>query len=320
MLGVMLRGASPGAAGSFRTREALDDCVYMLMSNGNRPYGKHFDDLQIWENSHRRRKPFTHIWPMRIPGHVLPRLRTLGLYGLDWTATRPHYLFFHFLSYYTSITVLSVGLCRFRSMAELRRICNALPSLEQLSLSDITVQHPLMPDLTSRHIPWSRNKLKTIELTIVASIFEPVAHLHEHCQSLLDMCITYSYVTMLTLDLRYFSSFSHLHQFLCHFPHLSRLSLHEAFGSHVEPASVADIALYTAHASNPSLSFFQLYHVPGSWASQILLPRVVHVRILGHALRRFFVSQELHSRRSSAILLMEAQSAISYRDLQQTHH
>ncbi|KAH9919911.1 uncharacterized protein B0H18DRAFT_619722 [Fomitopsis serialis] len=49
-----------------QTREALDDCAYMLMLKNNRSYGKNFRSLLIRDDP---RKPLAHIWPMRIPGN-----------------------------------------------------------------------------------------------------------------------------------------------------------------------------------------------------------------------------------------------------------
>ncbi|KAH9918003.1 uncharacterized protein B0H18DRAFT_684206 [Fomitopsis serialis] len=259
-----------------QTREALDDCAYMLMLKNNRSYGKTFLGLEIQDDP---QKPLAHIWPMRIPGYFLPRLEHLTLVNFDWTATRPHDLFFHFLSYYTSIKTLEITRCQFHSIAELRRISTTLPNLETLSLAEITLQHQLVPGLVSRYLPiLSRNKLKEIIIgTIGHATHELTGARDTHIPSvyrqfLWDTCVTYSYVTELQLDLRYYSSLSSLHRFLHHFPHLSHLLLHDAeIGSHVEPASAADLALYTAHAPNPSLSNLRFEDVPASLALQILL-------------------------------------------------
>ncbi|KAH9918014.1 uncharacterized protein B0H18DRAFT_684616 [Fomitopsis serialis] len=249
------------------TREVLDDCVHMFLSNGNRPYGKTFTSLKIVEDPQR---PFIRVFPMCIPGYILPRLTSLGIEDFDCAVARPHDRFFHSLSYYTGITRLGITQCCFRSMAELRRISNALPSLEHLSLWDVTLQHPLVPDPVTRYVPSYRNKLKRIGLGTYHPTSESAAHLYEHGRLLLDVCATYPYVTELELDLRCYSSFSHLHRVLSHFSHLSNLSLRNAFGPHVEPASMADMTLYTAHAPNPSLSTFGLVYVPQLWASQLL--------------------------------------------------
>jgi len=247
------------------TRENLDDCAHMLLSDGNRPYGKRFESLQIVED---RRKPFSHIWPMRISGYALPRLKTLELHGFDCAATSPHDLCFHFLSYYTSIKHLNLWRCRFRSMAELRRISNALPSLEHLSLRGITLQHPPAPDSVVRYVPSLRNKLKRIHLGPWHSILVLDARFYR--PFLLGVCATYSTVTELSLNLRCYSSFSHLHRFLRHFSRLSKLHLMENFSPYVEPASTADMALYTAQAPIPSLLSFFMLDVYVPLASQLL--------------------------------------------------
>ncbi|KAH9918002.1 uncharacterized protein B0H18DRAFT_1032707 [Fomitopsis serialis] len=234
----------------------------MLMSESIRSYGKRFIYLNIWEDP---QKPFTHIWPMLIPASLLS-LVEVGLRNCDWVVTRPHVLFFDFLSAYTSVTSLNIRQCRFRSIAELHRISKALPSLEDLFLMDVTLQHPLVPVSASRYGPSSRNKLKKVALRTDCSTSE----LGAHHQFLLIVCAMYSYVTELSLDLGSYSSFSHLHQFLCRFPHLSNLSLQNPFRSHVEPASAADVALYTAHAPNSSLSEFELLFVHASWQLQLL--------------------------------------------------
>ncbi|KAH9918010.1 uncharacterized protein B0H18DRAFT_1032839 [Fomitopsis serialis] len=277
-----------------QTREDLDDCAYMLMLKNNRSYGKIFHTLQIQDDP---RKPLAHIWPMRIPGYFVPRLEELSLINFNWTATRPHDLFFHFLSYYTSIKTLIIERCQFRSIAELRRISTALPSLENLSLAGIALQHQLVPGLVSHYVPnFSRNKLKRMNIGSAYRIISHGApargnHIPSvYHQFLWDVCVTYySYVTELELDLRYCSSLSSLHRFLHHFPHLSHLLLHDAeLGSDVEPASAADLALYTAHEPNPSLSDLRLEHMPASLALQFLLVLSSQTCSRLEALRVFF--------------------------------
>ncbi|KAH9919917.1 uncharacterized protein B0H18DRAFT_1026144 [Fomitopsis serialis] len=286
----------------------------MLMSKNNRSYGKNFVGLEIQDDP---RKPHAHIWPMRIPGYFLPKLMYLELINFDWTATRPHDLFFHFLSYYTSIKTLAIGRCQFRSIAELRRISTALPSLETLSLAEITLQHQLVPGLVSRYVPnLSRNKLKKMVIGSLHDVYNwhldsvaPAIDTHipsVYHQFLWDVCVTYSYVTELELDLRYYSSLSSLHRFLHHFPHLSRLLLHDSeHGSHVEPASAADLALYTAHALNPSLSDLRFKYVPVSLARQILLVLSPQACSRLEALRVFFLCWhcQLHDRQRAEFVL-----------------
>ncbi|KAH9919915.1 uncharacterized protein B0H18DRAFT_619909 [Fomitopsis serialis] len=253
------------------TREILDDYAHMLWSHGNRPYGKTFDSLLITEDP---RRPFIRVFPIRIPGYVLPQVTTLWIQGFDCAVTRPHDRFFRSLSCYTSITRLNIVGCRFRSMAELRRISNALPMLEDLSLRYITLQHPLrlVPNLVSRYGP-SRNKLK-FELrlhrwTDYSASTELGAHIHELHPFLLDVCATYPYATSLWLDLRCWSSFSHLHQLISRFSRLSMLSL-SAFGLGIGYAA-ANSALYTVHGLNPSKLDLDLTGVLEPWASQALL-------------------------------------------------
>ncbi|KAH9919921.1 uncharacterized protein B0H18DRAFT_1026197 [Fomitopsis serialis] len=284
----------------------------MLTLRNNRSYGKKFDILQIQDDP---QKPHAHIWPMRIPGYFVPRLEQLRLNNFDWTATRPHDLFFRFLSYYTSIKTLAIGRCQFRSIAELRRISTALPSLENLFLAEITLQHQLVPGSVSRYVPnLSRNKLKKMIIGSVSLAishgFAPARDAHipsVYHQFLWDVCVTYSYVTELQLDLCYYSSLSSLHRFLHHFPHLSRLLLqllHDSeLGSHVEPASAADLALYTAHALNPPLSVLRFKHVPSSLALQILLVLSPQACSRLEALRFSFQCFQPHDRQCAEFVL-----------------
>ncbi|KAH9920410.1 uncharacterized protein B0H18DRAFT_598155 [Fomitopsis serialis] len=252
------------------SREALDDFAHTLISKGNRSYGKNFDNLHIWEDP---RRPIAHIWPMRIPGYLLPRAKVLELCNFDWAATRPHDLFFRFLSYYTSITTLEIKQSRFRDATQLRRIFNALPSLETLVLHGVTLQHPLTPGSAPSFVSSRRNKLTTLRFWNEADVpAEWDAHKQAHSRSLLDVCSAYSSVVDLALDLRYYSSLSHLHQYLRHFPKLACSRLQDAISPYaIEPAMAADmVPAYSVDAPALSLSTFELSDVPMPWASQLL--------------------------------------------------
>jgi len=129
-----------------------------------------------------------------------------------------------------------------------------------------------MPGSVHSFVSSRRNKLTELRFWHEADVpAEWDAHKQEHGRSLLDVCAAYSSVVDLALDLRYYSSLSHLHQYLCHFPKLSCLRLQGAISPYVEPATTADIApAYSVGVPTLSLSTFELSDVRMPWASQLL--------------------------------------------------
>ncbi|KAH9831797.1 uncharacterized protein C8Q71DRAFT_861473 [Rhodofomes roseus] len=90
---------------TWQTREALQDHAHTLTSLRNAPYRKRFQQLLIYDNAS---KPFAHVWPMFIPGWILPKVRVVTLGDLDWSTRTPHDSFFVYLSSYTRILTLSL--------------------------------------------------------------------------------------------------------------------------------------------------------------------------------------------------------------------
>ncbi|KAH9831817.1 uncharacterized protein C8Q71DRAFT_286199 [Rhodofomes roseus] len=147
----------------WRTRYDLQDYAHTLISHHNAPYRKRFQQLWIYDHAS---KPFAHVWPMFIPGSMLPELWSVHLVSLDWSTKIPHDSFFIHLSSYTSVLHLQIYRCRFRSLPDLRRVINALPSLTWLYFRNVTLQHPLRPGSVPDHIALRArsHKLEHIDL------------------------------------------------------------------------------------------------------------------------------------------------------------
>lgn len=254
-------------------REVLHAYARIFLSKRNRPFGSVIRQLKLSDDPH---KPFAHVWPMLIPGSVLPRVESLHLIGVDWAAMRPNGMFFdRYLGYYTGIKQLHINRCRFRSAAELRRLIKALPNLEFVQVLSITVKHaPVPPSLDSRSMIETRDKLKTISLFGDLTMPRDIGGARRIAlrQSVLNMCAAFSSVVDLRLYLRYFSSFAHLESFLCHFPSLDALQLSGSFEPHAGPLSddVFASLIHVVRPSHPSLSSFGLLLVPVTCAEQVL--------------------------------------------------
>ncbi|TFY56408.1 hypothetical protein EVJ58_g7665 [Rhodofomes roseus] len=103
---------------TWRSREALQDYAHTLISHRNAPYRKRFKTLWILDDTS---KPFAHVWPMFVPGWMLPELSFVAFCNHDWSAKTPHDSFFVHLSSYTSVLSLQLHDCKFRSLTDLRR-------------------------------------------------------------------------------------------------------------------------------------------------------------------------------------------------------
>ena len=106
-------------------------------------------------------KPFAHGLPLRLRGYHFTRLRRLELADLDWTATRPHPLFFRRISYFFRVKKLGLGRCRFHCADDLWNLLSALPTLKMLNIDAVTVELDLFGRHTSKRIP----RLRELKLT-----------------------------------------------------------------------------------------------------------------------------------------------------------
>ncbi|KAH9830643.1 uncharacterized protein C8Q71DRAFT_862394 [Rhodofomes roseus] len=262
---------------TWRNREALQDDAHTLISHRNAPYRKHFKDLSIYDDASN---PFAHVWPMFIPGSMLPKVRSVELVGLDWSTKTPHDSFFVYLSSYTSVWSLDLRDCRFRSLTDLRRVINALPNLTSLGLHNVTLQHPLRPGSVPDYIALRArsHKLESIDLYSPAPEHPDVPSDYLvgttalNCRALTHMAAANSStVTDLTLDLRFFTSLSALRQCLAHFCCLTSFQARYQFTS--KPSMVTFEETIPAHTEiTPihSWSRFTLTDVPDQSALQLL--------------------------------------------------
>ncbi|TFY54788.1 hypothetical protein EVJ58_g8653 [Rhodofomes roseus] len=241
-----------------RTREALQDYAHTLTSHRNAPYRNRFETLSIYNNAS---KPFAHVWPMFIPGWILPVLRSVNLKDLDWSTKTPHDSFFVYLSSYTSISSLRMYDCRFRSLPDLRR-------------------HPLRPGSVPDYIALRTrsHKLESIDLWYssgvpghpdVSSDYQRTTALN--CQALLHMvAANSSTVTRLALDLRFFTSASALWQWLAHFGRLTSFNAQYQFASGPMITLEETVPARTENTYIHSWESFTLMDVPDQSALQLL--------------------------------------------------
>ena len=177
-------------------------------------------------------KPFAHLFPMLIVGSDVPWVEQLDLYQLDWITTRPHISFFDYLGCYSRTTTLWLMKCRFYAASQLRRLINALPNLEMVSLLSIderVVMNALDNSQTSSHGPELKANptLSCIELSVISdgSDHWVPSESGATVQSILAVCGLYQTVTKLKLHINLFDSLSGLAHFLHSFPRLHTLSL-----------------------------------------------------------------------------------------------
>ncbi|TFY51665.1 hypothetical protein EVJ58_g10446 [Rhodofomes roseus] len=241
---------------TWRTREALQDYAHTLTSHRNAPYRKRFQQLWIYDNAS---KPFAHVWPIFIPGWILPELDFVHLVDLDWSTKTPHDSFFVYLSSYTSISSLQMYDCRFRSLLDLRR-------------------HPLRPGSVPDHIALRArsHRLKSIDLCgsghggpeypDVSSDYQGTT-----AQALLHMvAANSSTVTRLDLDLRFFTSASALWQWLAPFGRLTSFTAQYQFASGPMITLEETVPARTENTYIHSWEIFALMDVPDRSALQLL--------------------------------------------------
>ncbi|KAH9831812.1 uncharacterized protein C8Q71DRAFT_861490 [Rhodofomes roseus] len=273
------RRVLPEYAITCRTQEALRDYAHTLTSLRNAPYRKQFKKLWISDNAS---KPFAHVWPICIPGWILPKLRYVELVTLDWSTKTPHDSFFIYLSSYTSVSCLILRDCRFRSLPDLRRVINALPNLMSLELYNITLQHPLRPGSVPDYITLRArsHRLESIylrgskhrpEYSDVSSEYQGTTALGSQAQALLHMVVANSStVTRLDLDLRFFTSLSALQRCLAHFRRLTSFEARYQFASGPMITLEETVPARTENTYIHSWESFTLTDVPDQSALQLL--------------------------------------------------
>lgn len=184
------------------------------------------------------RAPFTHLFPVLMVGCDVLWAKRLDLYQLDWTSIHPHNYFFDYLGHYSAVTTLQLTFCRFRSASQLRRLINALPNLETVSLEAIdgstlksslaSTQTPPFPVRGSA--PRVNRNLRCIKLNVSPAVgirwYPPNSMLRVAMQSVLAVCSLYQTVTELVLHIGLFDSLPCLVHFLCSFPHLNTFLLY----------------------------------------------------------------------------------------------
>ncbi|EPS94460.1 hypothetical protein FOMPIDRAFT_1055069 [Fomitopsis schrenkii] len=195
-------------------------------------YGKIIFMLILSENAS---SPYVHTFPMLVPGSLCPNVGSLHIMNIDWAAqVTPHREFFAYLSFYVSIQELGLTQCCFRSIEQLNKLADSLPSLDTLRLhsiqlasgSDIQVGH--IGSTGSRDFSSARRtsprRLRLKESEIHADSTEGSTPMCAH-RALLSFAAPGSPLVRLTLDVRYFSSLQVLERFLVAFPALSHLLL-----------------------------------------------------------------------------------------------
>ncbi|KZT68063.1 hypothetical protein DAEQUDRAFT_812403 [Daedalea quercina L-15889] len=216
---------------TIRSNNALRDLVHILMSKRNGKYGQVLQHLTINDDAQRA---FAHTLSVRIPGCLLPSLRSLQFSYLDWTAAlRPHASFFTFLTYFQSVTALVLEACHFHSTDDFHRIVDALPRLQTLTLDTVTISSKQREGIQAGPPRrFSRSKLTDLYILgfqISDHPSDPATHSDLYLQqnhTFLGALSSYSTVVSLQLTMHNVSSFSQLQHFMRNFPALREVWLH----------------------------------------------------------------------------------------------
>ena len=236
-------------AGSFRQRFPFANTIRMT------------DDPQA---------PFVHLFPVLMIGSDVPWVKTLNIHQLDWTSTHPHACFFDYLGYYVKVRTLHLKYCRFRSTSQLRKLINALPNLETITLDAMdgnTLPHTLTS--TPTYLDGSALRVNSKVRCITASVypgegdrlFPMNSTLRFVVQSVLSLCGLYSGVTELMLHIGLFDSLKYLVHFLSFFPRLDTLLLYpRRLSGDCWPATTDFEALLMPSFS--PLRILRLYDIP----------------------------------------------------------
>ncbi|KAH9914924.1 uncharacterized protein B0H18DRAFT_113896 [Fomitopsis serialis] len=239
------------------------------MSKHNKCYGCALDSLRIEDHPD---KPFAHTFPVRVPGRLLSQLESLKFSQLDWTSTRPHLSFFTHLSYFSSVTCLSLRRCRLRRADEIWMITRALPGLEVLRLRSIAVESAALDSTSPPRSPIAVNqKLREIQLRDYAGCECPLGMCDgQHLSpSLLDVLPFYSTVDTISLRCTGFLSASDFQSFVYAFPALRNMHIDgDLLPEDLEPPTTpADtVALATGVNAGNSWAFVRLSQVSSAFA------------------------------------------------------
>ncbi|EPT01914.1 hypothetical protein FOMPIDRAFT_1048506 [Fomitopsis schrenkii] len=197
--------------GSIRSNTALRSLAHILVGKRMPRYGKIIFTLSLSEHAS---SPYVHTFPMLVPGSLCPNVDRLDITNIDWAAqVTPHREFFAYLSFYTSIRELTLARCRFRSIEQLNKLVDSLPSLDTLRLHRIR----LAPgsDIQMGHIGST-----SLDSSSARRSTPMCAH-----RALLSLAAPGSPLVRLALDVRYFSSLQVLERILVALPALTHLSL-----------------------------------------------------------------------------------------------
>lgn len=202
--------------------------AHIITSPNNFRYGRLVKWMSVVDDA---AKPFAHSLPIRLPGNRLPNLQHLELINLNWSATRPHPVFFPCFSRFPNLTIVELAWCQFRRPDDLWNMIAASTNLRELRLRAISVQF----DWFGSHAPAPDRKRQLSALTVGEPYPPPVppalsgaSLIKKYGQriplvlpgSIVDVLSLQSTLTRLSLRLNRFSSFGHLDRLLGALPML----------------------------------------------------------------------------------------------------
>ncbi|KAI0722111.1 hypothetical protein C8Q72DRAFT_896192 [Fomitopsis betulina] len=220
-----------------RSEEDAAEMVRIMVSQENRRFGRLIESMFVIDNPS---KPFAHCLPLRLQGEHFTKLGCLKFENLNWTAKRPHPLFFRHISYLSKVKRLLLRRCRLHRADDLWNLLSALPSLQKLGIDAVSVEL----DLFGRHtIPPSKVP-ELWRLTLASKVLP---------RSIIDVLSLLSCkVTKLDIGLDSFSAFDDLEHLICALPALDAVHISGdppwEFPTSSSPATTAktwtDIRLY----------------------------------------------------------------------------
>ena len=186
----------------------------------------HFHTIQIIDDPKR---PFSHLFPMLVPGCDLAGISILELGGVNWTTTRLSTHFFDFLAYFASIRTLGLRQCRFGSASDLRRMIIAFPQLEVLILDRVDFNDKFKSSFAVNAMVKTSQTLQTVHLSHCSgrSYRTSGPLCGSDCMgihSIPSFYASHRNISTLRLQLEHFLSPTHLFHFVGYF-HLRHLTV-----------------------------------------------------------------------------------------------
>ncbi|TFY62967.1 hypothetical protein EVJ58_g3530 [Rhodofomes roseus] len=207
--------------------ENLDRISRLLNNKKTRHFYRDLQQLYIADD---KEKPFLHILPLRLPGSLLPNVRLLRLSNIDWTSRRPHSSTLAMTTAFAAVIDISIDGSRFGSSTDIRQFISAFRNLTALELDGVNILSPVagpryldLSKAACSPVKWLR--MENLHLYAIPRGGSTAIAYLVFLNPILDLCSSFTSLSMLHIRRCTFGSFDDLRRFVCCFPRLRQLKM-----------------------------------------------------------------------------------------------